>query len=56
MCARFHTCARGVAMALISIPLKYMHTPIETIHMDDLQSVSDLIYHFVQNFDGEVGA
>lgn len=46
----------GVAMALISIPLKYMHTPIETIHMDDLQSVSDLIYHFVQNFDGEVGA
>lgn len=44
----------GVAMALLSIPLKYMHTPIETIHMDDLQAVSDLIYHFVQNFSGEV--
>lgn len=46
--------ATGTAMALLSIPLRYMHTPIETIKLSDLDSVSDLIYHFLRQFDGEV--
>ncbi|QIX62558.1 M42 family metallopeptidase [Hymenobacter sp. BT18] len=34
----------GVASALISLPLKYMHTTVETVHKDDVQSVTQLIY------------
>ena len=44
----------GAATALLSIPLRYMHTPIETIKLSDLESVGDLIYHFLSTFDGEV--
>lgn len=46
----------GIAMTLISIPLKYMHTPIETIKMSDLDAVSNLIAEFLKEFDGEVRA
>lgn len=34
----------GVPSALISLPLRYMHTTVETVHKDDIQSVIDLIY------------
>ena len=34
----------GVASALISLPLKYMHTTVETVHRDDVESVTRLIY------------
>ncbi|MET4106829.1 M42 family metallopeptidase [Hymenobacter sp. UYP22] len=34
----------GVASALISLPLKYMHTTVETVHKDDVQRVIELIY------------
>lgn len=44
----------GIAMALLSIPLKYMHTPIETIQLSDVEAVSDLIAAFLRKFDGEV--
>ncbi|HLT71803.1 MAG TPA: M42 family metallopeptidase [Cyclobacteriaceae bacterium] len=39
--------AEGVASALISLPLKYMHTTVEMAHKDDVESVIDLIYAFV---------
>lgn len=48
--------AHGVATALLSIPLRYMHTPIEAIRLSDLTDTADLIYQFVRKFDGEVGA
>ena len=36
--------AEGVASALISLPLKYMHTTVEMVHKDDVDSVIELIY------------
>ena len=39
----------GIPCGLLSIPLKYMHTPIETINIDDIRSVSDLMYHYVKD-------
>lgn len=36
--------AEGVASALISLPLKYMHTTVETVHKDDVENVINLIY------------
>ena len=38
----------GVASALISLPLKYMHTTVETVHADDVQNVIKLIYESLQ--------
>ena len=37
----------GVASALISLPLRYMHTTVETAHIEDVQNVIELIYHSV---------
>ena len=37
----------GVPSALISLPLKYMHTTVETAHKTDIEQVIELIYSFV---------
>lgn len=39
----------GVASALISLPLRYMHTTVETVHREDLENVIRLIYQTLQN-------
>lgn len=37
----------GVKTALLSIPLKYMHMPVETVCVDDVQAVAKLICEYV---------
>lgn len=37
----------GVASALVSIPLKYMHTTVEMAHIEDVELVTKLIYSFL---------
>jgi putative aminopeptidase FrvX len=39
----------GVASALISLPLRYMHTTVESAHIDDVQHVIELIYNCLLN-------
>ncbi|MBX7050485.1 MAG: M42 family metallopeptidase [Flavobacteriales bacterium] len=39
----------GVASALISLPLRYMHTTVEMVHIDDVESVIQLIYHSLKS-------
>jgi putative aminopeptidase FrvX len=39
----------GVPSALISLPLKYMHTTCETVHKDDVKNVVKLIYETLLN-------
>ncbi|MBI5402888.1 MAG: M42 family metallopeptidase [Ignavibacteriae bacterium] len=34
----------GVASALISVPLKYMHTTVETVHKDDVENAIKLYF------------
>jgi putative aminopeptidase FrvX len=41
----------GVPSALISLPLKYMHTTCETVHKDDVESVIKMIYHSLLNIE-----
>jgi len=41
----------GVASALISLPLRYMHTTVETVHKEDVANVIRLIYHSVQKIN-----
>ena len=37
----------GVASALISLPLKYMHTTVEMTHQEDVENVIRLMYEFL---------
>lgn len=39
----------GVPSALISLPLRYMHTTVEMVHRDDVENVIQLIYAAVKN-------
>jgi len=43
--------AGGVASALISLPLRYMHTTVEMVHRDDVENVIRLIYNSVLNIE-----
>ena len=44
----------GVASALISLPLRYMHTTVEMVHKKDVEAVIKLIYESLLNMkDGE---
>ena len=38
----------GVPSALISLPLKYMHTTVEMVHQEDVENVIKLIYETLQ--------
>jgi endoglucanase len=37
----------GVATACLGIPLRYMHSPVELISLEDLESASELIARFI---------
>ena len=39
----------GVVSALISLPLRYMHTTVEMVHKHDVDNVIRLIYHSLLN-------
>jgi putative aminopeptidase FrvX len=39
----------GVVSALISLPLRYMHTTVEMVHKNDVDNVIKLIYHTLLN-------
>lgn len=37
----------GVATAVLSFPVKYMHTPVEVMHLDDLENTARLLAEWV---------
>lgn len=43
----------GVASALISLPLRYMHTTVEMVHKQDVESVIKLIYETLLKINPE---
>ncbi|MDD6727824.1 MAG: M42 family peptidase [Eubacteriales bacterium] len=47
---------RGIKTALISIPERYMHQPVEVVDVADLKSVSDLICAYIAERAGELNA
>jgi len=43
----------GVASALISLPLRYMHTTVEMVHREDVENVISLIYESLLKIENE---
>ncbi len=41
----------GVATALISLPLKYMHTPVEVVCRDDMDAIVELLAAYVESLE-----
>ena len=41
----------GVAAGLISIPNRYMHSPVEIVSLDDMEKAAELIARFIENLD-----
>jgi endoglucanase len=44
----------GVATALISIPNRYMHTPVEMISLNDIDYAADLMARYCESIDSNV--
>ncbi len=40
---------KGVPIALVSLPIRYMHSPVETASFNDIQNEIDLLTNFILN-------
>ena len=45
------TSRSGVSTGLVSLPIKYMHTPVETASLRDAEAVSDLLTQFIMRIE-----
>jgi len=45
---------QGVTTLVVSLPLKYMHSPVEMLRISDVKNVGKLIAAFIENFDGRL--
>jgi len=49
-----HTSRGGVATGLVSIPLRYMHSPVEMVQLDDVENTAKLIAAFARRLPVDV--
>ena len=42
---------KGVPVALLSLPIRYMHSPVETASFNDIQNEIDLLTEFILNLE-----
>lgn len=52
---RVQTAREGIATAVLSLPLKYMHSPVETMDLADLEAAARLLAAFVKDLAAEGG-
>lgn len=49
-----HLSRSGVPTGLVSVPCRYLHTPVEMVSLDDIDAAVQLIAAFVQRLSAEV--
>lgn len=47
-------CNEGIPTSVLSLPLKYMHTPVEVLELSDLEHLAQLLASFVRDLGKEV--
>ena len=45
--------AEGIPCAVLGIPLRYMHTPVETVSLKDIRRVGRLMAEFITDLDDD---
>ena len=48
---KIHFAGSGVVTALLSLPLRYMHSPSEVCHLDDVKNAIELLARFLCAID-----
>jgi putative aminopeptidase FrvX len=46
-----HLSGAGIPTAVVSIPLRYMHSPVEMVQLDDVENAARLIAAFAQRLE-----
>ena len=46
-----HVSRSGVPSAVVSVPLRYMHSPVEMVQLDDVENTAKLIAAFAQRLE-----
>lgn len=49
------TCLEGIPTSVVSLPLKYMHSPIEVAALEDMEHIAQLLAAFTRDLGREVG-
>jgi len=49
-----HTSRGGIATGLVSIPLRYMHSPVEMVQLDDVENTAKLLAAFARRLPVDV--
>jgi endoglucanase len=44
----------GIPTALLSIPLKYMHTSVETLAISDVKATAKLLAEFIKGLESDI--
>ena len=47
----FHISRAGIPSAVVSLPLRYMHSPVEMVQLDDIENAAKLIAAFVRRLE-----
>ena len=50
----FHISRGGIPTGVVSIPLRYMHSPVEMVHLEDVENAAKLIAAFAQKLTADV--
>jgi putative aminopeptidase FrvX len=47
----FHISRGGIPTAVVSVPLRYMHSPVEMVQLDDVDNAAKLIAAFTRRLE-----
>jgi endoglucanase len=50
----FHIARGGIPCGLVSVPLRYMHSPVETVQLDDIANAAKLIAAFAKRLTSDL--